>query len=224
MININNLCFSYNGTKPYQLDHLNLSFPTEGFISIVGENGSYKTTLLKLILSHLKPCKGSVEIKCDSIGYVPQKIDNFNPQFSITVYEVLKIHLKALKIKDSNEINKVLQSVNMLNFKNKLIGSLSGGQQQRIFIARALMGNPKMIILDEPTTGIDEKTQEEIYKLLYKLNKENNITIVTVEHNKNTALKYSSHILELKFGIANLYDLNEYIKKINDDTFKRKVN
>ena len=103
MIKINNLSFSYSGKKPYQLNDINLTLPENEFISIVGENGSSKTTLLKLLLGYLKPIKGNIEINLNSVGYVPQKVDNFNSQFSITVYEVLKVHLKTLKIKDKGE-------------------------------------------------------------------------------------------------------------------------
>ncbi|WP_415338415.1 metal ABC transporter ATP-binding protein, partial [Clostridium perfringens] len=183
MIKINNLSFSYSGKKPYQLNDINLTLPENEFISIVGENGSSKTTLLKLLLGYLKPIKGNIEINLNSVGYVPQKVDNFNSQFSITVYEVLKVHLKILKIKDKGEIDRVLSAVNMLEFKDRLIGSLSGGQQQRVFIARALIGHPNILILDEPSTGIDEKTQKDIYELIYKLNKEKEMTIICVEHN-----------------------------------------
>ena len=191
MIKINNLSFSYSGKKPYQLNDINLTLPENEFISIVGENGSSKTTLLKLLLGYLKPIKGNIEINLNSVGYVPQKVDNFNSQFSITVYEVLKVHLKTLKIKDKGEIDRVLSAVNMLEFKDRLIGSLSGGQQQRVFIARALIGHPNILILDEPSTGIDEKTQKDIYELIYKLNKEKEMTIICVEHNIRKSLKYS---------------------------------
>lgn len=215
MIKINNLSFSYSGKKPYQLDHINLNLPEKEFISIVGENGSSKTTLLKLILGYLKPIEGNIEINLKSVGYVPQKVDNFNSQFSITVYEVLKIHLKTLKIKDKDEINRALSAVNMLDFKDRLIGSLSGGQQQRVFIARALIGHPDILILDEPSTGIDEKTQKDIYELIYNLNKEKKMTIICVEHNIQKSLKYSSYILELKSSKAKLYKASDYLNKLN---------
>lgn len=207
LININHIYFSYSGYEPYDLNDINITLPKNSFTSIVGENGSGKTTLLKLILGYLKPLKGSIDINLKNIGYVPQKIDNFNPQFSITVYEILKIHGKALKLNNINlEISRVLKLVNILGLKNKLIGSLSGGQQQRVFIARALMGNPKTLILDEPSTGLDEKTQNEIYRLLKDLNLKNNVTILCVEHNKEKSLKYSSHILEIKDSLCKIYE------------------
>lgn len=224
MINIKNLSFSYNGLTPYQLNNINVSIPNEEFISIIGENGSGKTTLLKLILGFLKPTKGLIDCGLYKIGYVPQKIDSFNSQFSITVYEILKVHLKAFKIKNHTEIDRVLKIVNMEPYKNKLIGSLSGGQQQRIFIARALMGNPDLLVLDEPSTGVDEKTQDEIYSLLHHLNKAHKVTILCVEHNLKKALKYSSYLLEIKSGKGHLYDNKLYLNKVSSENLKRKVN
>ncbi|MDO4534468.1 MAG: metal ABC transporter ATP-binding protein [Clostridium perfringens] len=216
MINIKHMSFSYNGTRPYDLKDINIKFPKSSFTSIIGENGSGKTTLLKLILGYLKPTEGEIDINLKSIGYVPQKIDNFNQQFSITVYEILKIHGNALKIKNiKDEILRVLDIVNIKELKNKLIGSLSGGQQQRVFIARALMGSPNTLILDEPSTGLDEKTQNEIYDLLKKLNIENNVTILCVEHNREKSLKYSSHILEIKNNMGIIYDNYNEDKKNN---------
>lgn len=222
MINIKHMSFSYKGTIPYDLEDINITFPKSSFTSIIGENGSGKTTLLKLILGYLKPTKGEININLKSIGYVPQKIDNFNLQFSITVYEVLKIHGHTLKIKNiKNEILRVLNIVNIEELKNKLIGSLSGGQQQRVFIARALMGNPQTLILDEPSTGLDEKTQNEIYDLLKKLNLENNVTILCVEHNREKYFKYLTHILEIKNNIAVIY--NNYSEDKENNYKRRKA-
>ena len=127
-----------------------------------------------------------------------------------------------MKIKDKSEIDKVLSFVNMNEFKNRLIGSLSGGQQQRIFIARALIGSPDLLVLDELSTGVDEKTQNEIYSLIATLTKENKITVVSVEHNKEKAIKYSSLILELKFGSATLYTKEDYLLYYDENL--RKVN
>ena len=100
----------------------------------------------------------------------------------------------------------------MCEFSNNLIGNLSGGQQQRIFIARALLGNPDLIILDEPSTGVDEKSQSEIYPLLQNLNADLGKTIISVEHNTKTALKYSTHILKIENGTLKLFTKEDFIK------------
>lgn len=215
MINIKSLCFSYDGSENYNLNNINLKIPRGHYISVVGENGSYKTTFIKLLVGSLKPSSGSIEKNIKSIGYVPQRSDNFNSEFSITVYEILKIHLKSLKLKDLKEIDRVLDIVHMKEFKNSLIGNLSGGQQQRIFIARALLGSPELLVLDELSTGIDEKTQLEIYELLSSLNQNNNLTIISVEHSKEKALKYSSKIIELSLGDLSFYSKEEYKNKLD---------
>ncbi|MGL4571157.1 MAG: metal ABC transporter ATP-binding protein [Clostridium sp.] len=212
MINIKNLTFSYTNKPPYLIDNVSLNIPKGAYVSVVGENGSCKTTLVKLILGLLKPTSGTIDVKANGIAYVPQKIESFNSQFPISVYEILKTHGKSIGVKNKNEINKALEKVNMLNFINTLIGNLSGGQQQRVFIARALMGNPELIILDEPSTGVDSKSQLSVYSLLHKLNVENGKTIISVEHNVTLALNYSTHIIEVISGTPTLYTKNEYIK------------
>lgn len=212
MISIQNLCFSYTNSTPYIIDNVNLEIPKGVYLSIVGENGSCKTTLLKLILGLLKPNKGVIKINSKRIGYVPQRVEGFNSQFPITVLEVLKMHGRAIGVKSKSELDYALNHVDMMDFKNRLIGDLSGGQQQRVFIGRALMGDPEVIILDEPSTGVDHKNQQSIYSLLYTLNKSCKKTIISVEHNIDLALKYSTHIIEVVEGNPTLYTVSEYMK------------
>lgn len=224
MIQINNLTFSYSGSPPYLLQDVSLNIPKGAYVSILGENGSSKTTLIKLILGILKPLKGDIHLSTKKIGYVPQKFEGFNSQFPLTVYELLKVHMKAKNIKDETIISRSLDLVDMISYKNKLIGNLSGGQQQKIFISRAFMGNPELLIMDELSTGVDVKSQDEIYSIIKDLNSKNNITVIAVEHNLNAALKYSTHILDLSEDIK-LYDIEEYMHKIrNNNIFSiRKV-
>lgn len=216
MININNLTFSYNNKPPFLIDNVSLDIPEGAYVSVVGENGSCKTTLMKLILGLLKPTSGTINVNARKIAYVPQKIESFNSQFPISVYEILKTHGKSIGVNNKKEINKALEQVNMINFINALIGNLSGGQQQRVFIARALMGNPDLIILDEPSTGVDSKSQASVYSLLHKLNVENDKTIISVEHNISMALEYSTHIIEVVCGMPTIYTKQEYIKHISN--------
>jgi zinc transport system ATP-binding protein len=125
--------------------------------------------------------------------------------------------MKVLKIKDSNIINECLDSVGMAKYKKSLIGNLSGGQMQKIFIARALMGSPKLLILDEPSTGIDIQSQKEIYGLIKHLNRVHSITVVTVEHNLHAAIENSTHICTLKNGNCKIYDIDKYKQLILED-------
>ncbi|SFD33284.1 metal ABC transporter ATP-binding protein [Clostridium uliginosum] len=217
MININDLSFSYTNKSEPLLKDINIKIPNGIYLSILGENGSCKSTLVKLILGLLKPNSGSINLDFNKISYVPQRLDNFNAQFPITVREILSTHAKIMGIRDFNEIKNSLNKVNMDDFENNLIGNLSGGQQQRIFIARALIGDPDLIILDEPSTGVDEKSQNEIYPLLKNLNKNFGKTIISVEHNTKIALKYSSHILKIHNGILNLYTKDDFIKHLKSE-------
>lgn len=211
MITIKNLSFSYTKGNDLLKD-IDLHIPKGIYLSILGENGSCKSTLIKLILGILKPDSGLITLASNKISYVSQRLDNFNSEFPITVKEVLSCHAKTIGIKNSKTVLESLHKVNMCEFGNNLIGNLSGGQQQRIFIARALIGNPDLIILDEPSTGVDEKSQSEIYPLLQSLNKDLGKTIISVEHNTKIALKYSTHILKIENGTLKLFTKEDFIK------------
>lgn len=216
MIKIKDLCFSYNNSKPYIIDNLSLNIAKESYVSIIGANGSCKSTLIKLILNLLTPQKGSINLTSKKIGYVPQIVENFNSSFPITVWEMLNAHRNVLKIKDKESITEALKKVDMLEYKNSLIGNLSGGQKQKIFIARAILANEDILILDEPSTGVDSKSMKEIYGLIASLNKKNGVTVISVEHNLETALQNSSHILTMENGFGTLYTSEEYIRRISN--------
>jgi zinc transport system ATP-binding protein len=211
MFEIKNLFFSYNKNAPYLLNDINLKINKGDYISILGENGSGKSTLMKLLLKLLTPSKGEINRTAMKIGYVPQKFESFNSQFPITVFELLKINGKYLKIKDVDLIFNLLDLIKMKDFKDSLVGTLSGGQFQKVLIAKALMGNPDVLILDEPSNGIDVNSQAEIYSLIKKLNKENKITVLSVEHNIKAAISNSSSIFYIDNGVGSKYTPSEYL-------------
>ena len=210
MIRAENLSFSYTGSRPFVLDGINLVIKDGEYISVVGDNGSGKTTLMKLILSFLKPTQGRIVSHAQRIGYVPQKNDFSNSGFPITVYEMLNSYRKLLKIKSKDVIAENLNRVGLSDFSGALMGTLSGGQNQKALIARALMGNPDLLILDEPSTGVDTDSQKEIYGLIKKLNVENGITIVSVEHNLGAAMANSSLIYHLSGGQGHICTPQQY--------------
>lgn len=197
MIKADNLYFSYTGTAPYILKGLHLHLDNGEYVSVVGDNGSGKSTLIKLILKLLKPTSGSIETSATRIGYVPQKNDGSNSGFPITVCEMLDSYRHLLKIKGKDVISKSLQQVGLTDYSGALMSTLSGGQSQKVLIARALMGNPDLIILDEPSTGVDTGSQKEIYGIIKKLNTDHGITIVSVEHNLVAAISNSTLIYHL---------------------------
>ena len=218
MLSIQHLYFSYQGQPPYVLNDLNVEVHSGDYISIVGDNGSGKSTLLRLILGFLTPVKGSITCNTNNIRYVSQKNDFSHAGFPITVYEILDSYRKLLNIKDKHEVNRVLELTHMTEFKDRLISKLSGGQAQRVSIARALIGSPDLIILDEPSTGIDRKSQEGIYSLLCTLNQEHHITIISVEHNLEMALANSTNIYHIANGQGHLCSPEQYACEIMHNT------
>lgn len=204
MIDIKKLSYSYTGLSPWVLNNINLKINSGDYISVVGENGSGKSTLIRLILGLIKPTGGSISIDAHITGYVPQKNDFSNSGFPITVFEMLDSYRRILKVKSKSAVLTNLERVGMESYRDALIGTLSGGQRQKVFIARALTGNPDLLVLDEPSTGIDVLSQKEIYRFLKKLNQENGVTIVSVEHNMQAALSNSSLIFHLSAGQGHL--------------------
>ena len=211
MIIIENLFFKYTGQTPYTLSGVNLLVPKDSYISIVGNNGCGKSTLLKLILGFLSPTTGTIQIKTNKIGYVSQR-QQLNTALPITVQEVIYSYGKLLHMKNIN-VCEILSITQMQDFKNQLVGDLSGGQYQRMLIARALMGTPDLLVLDEPSTGVDISSQKEIYKILRELNKNKKLTILSVEHNLYAATESSSMIYHLSDGKGHLCTPQNYLKE-----------
>lgn len=176
LVKLQNVDFRFKKAKI--LDGISLEIKKGDFVGIIGPNGSGKTTLLKVILGILKPQKGEVFLKDrKKVGYIPQKVTQFDSRFPITVEEVVSLGNSKKEI-----VNKSLETVSMTKYSKRLLSQLSGGQQQRVFIAKALASEPEFLILDEPTVGIDTKTQEEFYEILAHLNKEKGLTIILVSH------------------------------------------
>ena len=213
MIEIQDLTFIYPNQSEPTLHHLNMSVPDGAYISIMGANGCGKSTLLRIILGFLKPTTGTVSIKAKQVRYVSQKNDYAHAGFPITVGEILDSYRKLLSIKDAHEVDRVLALTDMTFAKGKLIGELSGGQAQRVAISRALIGHPDLIILDEPSTGIDRQNQEYMYDLLKKLNTEDNITILSVEHNLEAALRNSTSIYHIHQHHGHLCTPDHYVQE-----------
>ncbi|SKC81182.1 metal ABC transporter ATP-binding protein [Maledivibacter halophilus] len=186
-INIENLSVYYGPVCALQ--NINLKVKSNEILGIMGPNGGGKTTLLKTILKIIKPTEGKVSIKGDSsIGYVPQ-FTVFNRSFPINVLDVVLMGKLSRKIKwfqkysfkDKKDAEELINKLGLLELKNRQIGQLSGGQLQKVLIARALITDPKILILDEPTANLDTKAKKEIHEMLKKLSENKTILIVTHE-------------------------------------------
>jgi zinc transport system ATP-binding protein len=183
------------------LEAVDLVVEDRDFLAIIGPNGGGKSTLLKVILGLIKPDRGSVKLLGEDpkrtrkyAGYVPQYISS-NLEFPINVWEVVlmgclghKGPFRGYDEEDKKAAYEALKVVDMLDYRDRQIGELSGGQKQRVFIARSLVTHPKLLILDEPSTGIDSKRQKEFYELLNRLKSE--IAILLVTHDMSAISVY----------------------------------
>jgi len=201
---------SYRYEKEKVLENINLTVPQGALLAILGPNGSGKSTLLKLILGLLKPQQGKITIfgedinrfrKWEKIGYVSQKANSFNTGFPATVFEVVASGLtkklgmfQFFKQKDREKVTRALMAVGMEKFKHRNIGELSGGQQQRTFIARALVSEPKVLILDEPTVGVDVQNVQSFYQMIADLKKYNDMTFLLVTHDISSISCKVTHV------------------------------
>ena len=189
---VNNLSYSYSSNSNSNSILKNVSFEVfEGdFVAIMGPNGVGKSTLIKILtnLISIKQRQKHITIK-GKVAYIPQKF-NQDPQFPISVKELL-----ALECCKCSHRNQILKSLRIQSLENKQFRDLSGGQQQRVFVALSLLSNPDILVLDEPTIGVDSNTQEEFYKLLHKLNVEQNLTILLVTHDTSMVSEYVSKVL-----------------------------
>ena len=210
VIEIRNISFAYE-SEVNVLENVSLDIHRGDYIGLVGPNGSGKTTLLKIMLGLLEKKEGSIKVFGEDISsfkdwhrisYVPQRISGFEKSFPITVLEVVSLgayvrknFLQKISEIDPEMPKKVLKKLNMWDYRDKLLGDLSGGQIQRVFIARALVNNPEIIFLDEPTTGIDVASQNSFYNLLQDLNAKMGITLVMVSHDIERLTKEVMHIV-----------------------------
>ena len=212
-----NLTLGYEGHAILQ----DLSFSVEpgDYLCIVGENGSGKTTLMRTILGLIPPMKGQVltgdGLKQTEIGYLPQQTE-VQRDFPASVFEVVlsgcqnRCGLRPFYRKEEKEIAaENIRILGLEGMEKRCYRELSGGQQQRVLLARALSATKKMLLLDEPVTGLDPKATAEMYRCIKELNEQGGITIVMITHDLSAALQYASHILHIGahvfFGTKEVY-------------------
>ena len=197
LIKIEKLTVGYN--KLPVLKNVDLDVFENNFLGVIGPNGGGKTTLLKAILGLLKPISGKIIFRDDlgskkkSIGYLPQ-VRHIDSKFPITVFDVVRSgslmqsQSKLSKRELKQKTESILEEMGIYNIKNRAIGDLSGGQMQRVFLCRALLSDPKVMILDEPDTFVDNRFEGELYEKLRELNKR--MAIILVSHDVGTISSY----------------------------------
>ncbi|MFS0750957.1 metal ABC transporter ATP-binding protein [Oceanobacillus sp. 1P07AA] len=209
VVSMHNLNFRYD--TRIVLDNINFEIPQGAFMGLVGPNGGGKTTLIRLILGLTKADNGTIEVfgqpiqklkDKNKIGFVSQKANTFNKGFPATVFEVVLSGLTSQigyfrfpSKKHKQKVYQAIEQVDMNEYAHENIGNLSGGQQQRIFIARALVSDPELLILDEPTVGIDYEHVRRFYELLHELHQRHNKTLLLVTHDTGTMTEYATDIV-----------------------------
>lgn len=221
IVEFDKVYFGY--ASEYILKNISFSVNEGDFVSIIGSNGAGKSTILKLILGELNQNKGEIKIfgenikkfnRWNNIGYLEQNAYYKILNFPATVYETVMSNMfydiGLFKFPNKNHRAKVIKSLELLGmekYSNRTISKLSGGQIQRVFLARTLVANPKILILDEPTNGVDRETVDIIYNILSDLNKNKNISIIMVTHDIDMVSKISSKIFCFEEG--NLMELDK---------------
>ncbi|EJP6472555.1 ABC transporter ATP-binding protein [Clostridium botulinum] len=215
---INNIAFSYGNKKV--IKDINLNIKEGEIVSIIGPNGSGKSTLLKCINGILRPSSGSIYINskevskmnpkelAKNVAYVPQATSEV---FLQTIFETVlmgrKPHLKwGVGEKDLKVVEEILEYMELSDLAECYMDELSGGQKQRVYIARALAQEPKILLLDEPTSSLDIKHQLEVLQIIEKISRQRKTTVIMVIHDLNIAYRFSDKLVLIKDGQVHSYN------------------
>ncbi|MBN1295382.1 ABC transporter ATP-binding protein [bacterium] len=202
VVQFNNVCFAYDQEEI--LHNITLTIRSGNMVAIVGPNGGGKSTLLRLMLGLITPIRGTVtlfstppEFARHRVAYVPQYL-LFDPAFPITALDVVLLgrigqhRIGAFRRADRAAAREALNQVSMAHLARRSFAGLSGGERQRIIIAQALIADPDLLLLDEPTANVDSRIEHQIYDLLNVLNQR--MTIIVVSHNLSVVTRHASHV------------------------------
>ncbi|MDO5564272.1 MAG: ABC transporter ATP-binding protein [Eubacteriales bacterium] len=205
LITCKNLTLSYNSHTV--VENLNFIVNKGDYLCIIGENGAGKTTLMKTLLGIHKISKGEIifgeNITNKSIGYLPQQVD-IQKDFPATSIEIIMSGFQSKKNlisfftnKEKEIAKKIMIELNISELYNKCFNELSGGQKQKVLLARALVANNEILLLDEPIASLDPNGASQMYDIIEELNNKKNITIIMISHDIYEVEKYATHVLYL---------------------------
>lgn len=222
LIKASNLSVGYRGVAVCD----NISFEVEkgDYLCIVGENGSGKSTLVKTILGLIPPIKGKIikgnELNQNEVGYLPQQSES-SAIFPASVDEIIlsgfqgRLSKRFFYSKKEKELAvKYIEKMNILPLRKKLFSTLSGGQRQKVLLARAMCACERLLLLDEPVTGLDPLAQKDLYRMISRINQEDKTAIVMISHDIENVLEYANKILYIGNEVF-------YVKK--EDFLKSKL-
>ncbi|KAA9007506.1 metal ABC transporter ATP-binding protein [Paenibacillus spiritus] len=223
IIEMDNLSFNYGGRDVIR--DLNYQVRERDFVGVIGANGAGKTTLLRMIVGLLTPTAGEIRLfgqpvrrfkDWERIGYVPQK-NALNPLFPATVREVVqsglynnKSLLRRVGRAEQRKCEDAMEVMRITSIANSRVGELSGGQQQRVFLARALINHPDLLILDEPTVGIDAETQKGFFELITHMHAHHHMTLLMVSHDLDMIHDYLGPEPVQKCGGVHFYSRHSH--------------
>lgn len=225
-IEIKNLTVAYG--ENIALEDLNLDIEVGSLMALVGPNGAGKSTLIKTILKFLKQITGEIKINAKTLAYVPQR-NSVDWDFPTTLFDVVEMGcygrvglFKRVSKEEKQKVLKAIEQVGMLEFKDRQISELSGGQQQRAFIARALVQEADIYLMDEPFQGVDSTTEKSIVEILKQLKSEGK-TIIVVHHDLQTVPAYFESVALINKAVIVSGKVSEVFTQENIDVTYRKI-
>ena len=225
-IEIKNLTVAYG--ENIALEDLNLNIEVGSLMALVGPNGAGKSTLIKTILKFLKQITGKIKINAKTLAYVPQR-NSVDWDFPTTLFDVVEMGcygrvglFKRVSKGEKQKVLKAIEQVGMLEFKDRQISELSGGQQQRAFIARALVQEADIYLMDEPFQGVDSTTEKSIVEILKQLKAEGK-TIIVVHHDLQTVPAYFESVALINKAVIVSGKVSEVFTQENIDVTYRKI-
>ncbi|ASC02957.1 metal ABC transporter ATP-binding protein [Fusobacterium polymorphum] len=224
-IEIRNLTVAYG--ENIALENLNLDVEAGSLMALVGPNGAGKSTLIKTILKFLKQITGEIKINGKTLAYVPQR-NSVDWDFPTTLFDVVEMGcygrvglFKRVSKEEKQKVLKAIEQVGMLDFKDRQISELSGGQQQRAFIARALVQEADIYLMDEPFQGVDSTTEKSIVDILKKLKSEGK-TLIVVHHDLQTVPTYFETVTFINKSVIASGKIKEVFTQENIDMAYKK--
>ena len=225
-IEIKNLTVAYG--ENIALEDLNLNIEVGSLMALVGPNGAGKSTLIKTILKFLKQITGEIKINAKTLAYVPQR-NSVDWDFPTTLFDVVEMGcygrvglFKRVSKEEKQKVLKAIEQVGILEFKDRQISELSGGQQQRAFIARALVQEADIYLMDEPFQGVDSTTEKSIVEILKQLKAEGK-TIIVVHHDLQTVPAYFESVALINKAVIVSGKVSEVFTQENIDVTYRKI-